>query len=49
MVKQPKYYIIEASAHDEPGIVYFTIARGLHYQQYLFTPETGELERTHIL
>jgi hypothetical protein len=42
-------YIIEASAQDEPGIVYFTIARGLHYQQYLFNPETGELERTHIL
>ncbi len=41
--------IIEASAHDEEGVVYFTIARGLHYQQYLFTPETGELEQTHIL
>lgn len=41
--------IIEASAHDEPGIVYFTIARGLHYQQYLLTPETGKLEHTFIL
>lgn len=41
--------IIEASAYEEPGVVYFTIARGLHYQQYLFTPETGKLEHTHIL
>ena len=41
--------IIEAYAHDKKGVVYFAIARGLHYQQYLLTPETGELKQTHIL
>lgn len=41
--------IIEASAYEDEGVVYFTIARGLHYQQYLFTPETGALEQTFIL
>ncbi len=41
--------IIEMQAWDEPGQIYFCVARGLHYQQYLYHTDTDELERTHFL
>lgn len=41
--------IIEMSAWEDPGMVYFCVARGLHYQQYFFYPDTGVLEQTHFL
>lgn len=42
-------HIVEFGIWDNPGQIYFAVARGLHYQQYLFTPETGVLEQTFIL
>ena len=41
--------IIEMQAWDEPGQIYFCVARGLHYQQYLYLTDTDEVERTHFL
>ncbi len=42
-------HIVEFGIWDEPGQIYFAVARGLHYQQYLFTPESGVLEQTFFL
>ena len=41
--------IIDIQAWEKPGQIYFCIARGLHYQQYIYHTDTNELERTFIL